>query len=191
MTKPDLKRRRFLNIILGGSSALGAVFATVPFVRFLLPSDLARALGAPVQVDIADLEMGTMKVVEWRGKPVWIVRRSNRMLEDLADNVGELADPNSKISKQPAYISGDARAINPEYLVLIGICPHLGCSPSYKPEPGDPLLGAAWEGGFFCPCHGSRFDLSGRVFRNMPAPSNMEVPPYKYADARTIIIGES
>lgn len=189
--QPDLKRRGLLNAILGGVSAIGALFALVPFVRFLFPSDLAKSLGAPVRVNIEDLAMGGIKIVEWRGKPVWVVRRNQEVLSRLADNVAELADPQSKISKQPKYISGDARALEPEYLVLVGICPHLGCSPNYKPEPGDPTLGKDWPGGFFCPCHGSRFDMSGRVFRQMPAPTNMEVPPYKYADAKTIIVGES
>ncbi len=189
--QPDLKRRGLLNAILGGVSAIGALFALVPFVRFLFPSDLAKSLGAPVRVNIEDLAVEGIKIVEWRGKPVWIVRRSQEMLSHLAENAAELADPESKISKQPKYISGDARAIEPEYLVLVGICTHLGCSPSYKPEEGDPELGENWPGGFFCPCHGSRFDMSGRVFRQMPAPTNMEVPPYRYADAKTIIVGES
>lgn len=189
--QPDLKRRGLLNAILGGVSALGALFALVPFVRFLFPSDLAKSLGAPVRVNIEDLAIGGIKIVEWRGKPVWIVRRSQDMLSHLATNADKLADPESRISKQPKYITGDARAIEPEYLVLVGICTHLGCSPSYKPEPGDAELGGDWPGGFFCPCHGSRFDMSGRVFRQMPAPTNMEVPPYRYADTNTIIVGES
>lgn len=188
---PDLKRRKLLNTILGGFTALGTIFVFVPFIRSLFPSDLAKALGAPVEVDITDLAMNTLKIIEWRGKPVWIVRRNPQVLESLAQNVGALADPSSKISKQPSYISGDARARKPEYLVLIGICPHLGCSPTFKPEQGDTSMGANWPGGFLCPCHGSRFDFSGRVYKNMPAPTNMEVPPYRYTDANTILIGES
>ena len=193
MTKdtPDLKRRKLLNALFGGFTALGTLFALIPFLRSLLPSDLAKALGAPVEVDIADIKMNAIKIVEWRGKPVWIVRRNPQVLASLAQNVSRLADPASKRSKQPSYIEGDARALNPEYLVLVGICPHLGCSPTFKPDQEDLTMGSDWMGGFLCPCHGSRFDFSGRVFRNMPAPTNMEVPPYKYTAATTILIGES
>ena len=189
--KPNLQRRKVLNIITGVFASIGFVFAAIPFMRSLLPNDLVKALGAPLEVDISGLRMGEFKIIEWRGKPIWILRRSSSIIQELATNAALLADPTSKSSIQPTQISGDTRAINPEYLVLVGICTHLGCSPLYKPKKGDPDVGTDWEGGFFCPCHGSRFDMSGRVYKNMPAPTNLEVPPYKFTDKSSIIIGES
>ncbi len=186
----DIKRRRFLNRVLGGFTVLGGIFAMVPFVRALFPNELTKALGAPLEVSLSDLAPGQLKVVGWRGKPVWIIRRTGDVLDNLAQNAAVLADPNSKISTQPVYISDTSRAIRPEYLILVGICPHLGCSPLYKPLPQDPDFGDDWNGGFFCPCHGSKFDMAGRVYKNMPAPSNLEVPPHRYADDTTVIIGE-
>ena len=191
MDKPDLQRRKVLNLITAAVTGVGMIFALVPFMRSLLPNDLVKALGAPLEVDLSDLKEGAIKVVEWRGKPIWIVRRTPSMVSQLASNADKLADPQSSKSVQPPSVSGDARALNPEYLVLVGICTHLGCSPLYKPEAGDPEIGADWEGGFFCPCHGSLFDLSGRVYKNMPAPTNLEVPPYKFTDNGGIIIGET
>lgn len=189
--QPDLQRRKLLNIITGAVATVGTVFAMVPFIRSMLPNDLVKALGAPLEVSIKGLKQGELKVVEWRGKPIWIVRRNPSVISKLASNASLLADPDSKGSVQPDQAAGPARAINPEYLVLVGICTHLGCSPLYKPKAGDPAVGSDWEGGFFCPCHGSRFDMSGRVYKNMPAPSNLEVPPYKFTDTGDIIIGES
>ena len=189
--KPNLQRRKVLNIITGVFASIGFVFAAIPFMRSLLPNDLVKALGAPLEVDISGLKMGEFKIIEWRGKPIWILRRSSSIIQELATNAALLADPTSKSSVQPTQISGDSRAINPEYLVLVGICTHLGCSPLYKPKKGDPDVGTDWEGGFFCPCHGSRFDMSGRVYKNMPAPTNLEVPPYRFTDTSSIIIGES
>ena len=189
--KPNLQRRKVLNIITGVFASIGFVFAAIPFMRSLLPNDLVKALGAPLEVDISGIKMGEFKIIEWRGKPIWILRRSSSIIQELATNAALLADPTSKSSIQPTQISGDARAINPEYLVLVGICTHLGCSPLYKPVKGDPDVGKDWEGGFFCPCHGSRFDMSGRVYKNMPAPTNLEVPPYRFTDSSSIIIGES
>lgn len=186
----DLGRRRLLNMLLGGLTTLGSLFALVPFGRALFPNELTKALGAPLEVVLGDLQPGGIKIVEWRGKPIWIVRRTTDALADLATNADDLADPLSKISTQPRYIKEVNRALNPEYLILVGICPHLGCSPLYKPNPKDPDMGPNWRGGFFCPCHGSRFDMAGRVYKNMPAPSNLEVPPHKYTDAGTIVIGE-
>jgi ubiquinol-cytochrome c reductase iron-sulfur subunit len=184
----DEDRRRFLvttTCVLGG---IGALCALTPLVASWLPSTKAQAEGAPVQVDISKLEPGEQAVVEWRGKPVWIIRRTKAMLERLANHSSELRDPDSLTTQQPLYANNEYRSINPEYLVLIGICTHLGCSPKYKPNLGD--LGPDWLGGFFCPCHGSTFDLSGRVFKDVPAPINLEVPPYYFLDKDTIVIGE-
>ncbi|MGC1181640.1 ubiquinol-cytochrome c reductase iron-sulfur subunit [Legionella sp.] len=183
----DKDRRRFLltsTCVLGG---VGALCALTPFVSSWLPSTKAQAEGAPVQVDLSKMEPGEQVVVEWRGKPVWIIRRTRNMLQKLSENSERLRDPHSLTTQQPAYAKNEHRSINPEYLVLIGICTHLGCSPKYKPTLGD--LGPDWPGGFFCPCHGSIFDLSGRVFKNVPAPINMEVPPYYFINKHTIVIG--
>jgi ubiquinol-cytochrome c reductase iron-sulfur subunit len=185
----DEGRRRFLlttTCVLGG---VGALCALTPLVSSWLPSAKAQAEGAPVQVDLSKLEPGEQAVVEWRGKPVWIIRRTQEMLQKLSANSSHLRDPHSLTTQQPEYAQNEHRSINPEYLVLIGICTHLGCSPKYKPTLGD--LGPDWPGGFFCPCHGSTFDLSGRVFKNVPAPINMEVPPYYFIDRHTIVIGEN
>lgn len=184
----DEGRRKFLltsTCVLGG---VGALCALTPFVSSLLPSAKAQADGAPVQVDLSKMEPGEQAVIEWRGKPVWIIRRTKEMLQQLSTNSSQLRDPQSLTAQQPAYAQNEHRSINPEYLVLIGICTHLGCSPKYKPTLGE--LGAEWPGGFFCPCHGSTFDLSGRVFKDVPAPINMEVPPHYFIDAQTLVIGE-
>ncbi|KTD71392.1 ubiquinol-cytochrome c reductase iron-sulfur subunit [Legionella tucsonensis] len=184
----DEERRRFLlttTCVLGG---IGALCALTPFAASWLPSAKAQAEGAPVQVDLSKLEPGKLAVVEWRGKPVWIIRRTEEMLQRLTMYSSRLRDPNSLTRQQPSYAKNQHRSINPEYLVLVGICTHLGCSPKYKPNLGD--LGPDWPGGFFCPCHGSTFDLSGRVFKDVPAPINMEVPPYYFVDKQTIVIGE-
>ncbi len=184
----DEDRRQFLlktTCVLGG---IGALCALTPFVASWLPSAKAQAEGAPVHVDLSKLEPGEQAVVEWRGKPVWIIRRTKEMLQRLSQGSSRLRDPNSVTRQQPPYAKNEFRSINPEYLVLIGICTHLGCSPKYKPNLGD--LGPDWPGGFFCPCHGSTFDLSGRVFKDVPAPINLEVPPYYFIDQHTLVIGE-
>ena len=184
----DEGRRKFLlasTCVLGG---VGALCALTPFVSSLLPSAKAQAEGAPVQVDLSKMEPGEQAIIEWRGKPVWIIRRTKEMLQTLSTNSSQLRDPQSLTAQQPIYAKNEHRSINPEYLVLIGICTHLGCSPKYKPTLGE--LGAEWPGGFFCPCHGSTFDLSGRVFKDVPAPINMEVPPHYFIDAHTLVIGE-
>ncbi|KTC82136.1 ubiquinol-cytochrome c reductase iron-sulfur subunit [Legionella cherrii] len=184
----DEDRRRFLltsTCVLGG---IGALCALTPLVASWLPSAKAQAEGAPVQVDISKLEPGEQAVVEWRGKPVWIIRRTQEMLQRLTADSSKLRDPNSLTQQQPSYAKNEHRSIDPEYLVLIGICTHLGCSPKYKPNLGD--LGPDWPGGFFCPCHGSTFDLSGRVFKDVPAPINLEVPPYYFLNKHTLVIGE-
>ena len=184
----DEERRRFLLASTGVLAAVGAACALTPFVSSWLPSAKARAAGAPVQVDLSKMEPGQQVVVAWRGKPVWIIRRTKEMLQHLTDNESLLRDPQSLVDQQPEYAKNKFRSINPEYLVLIGICTHLGCSPKYKPMPGE--LGSNWQGGFFCPCHGSTFDLSGRVFKGVPAPINLEVPPHYFINEHTLVIGE-
>ncbi|GAB2576610.1 ubiquinol-cytochrome c reductase iron-sulfur subunit [Nitrincola alkalisediminis] len=183
-------RRRLL---LGATSALGAVGAVgaaVPFVASWHPSAKAKAAGAPARADVSKLEPGQQMIVEWRGRPVWIVRRGEEALANLERLNDRLADPESNRSEQPDYIpKTPARSLRPEYAVLIGICTHLGCSPTYRPEIAPADLGDGWLGGFFCPCHGSRFDLSGRVFRAQPAPTNLVIPPHSYLDDSTLIIG--
>lgn len=177
------------------AGAVGAGFTAVPFVSSFQPSERARAAGAAVEADISGLKPGEKMTVEWRGKPVWILRRTPEQLAELPKNDALLADPKSlrtNFSTTPAALQNDSRAIKPEYLVLIGICPHLGCSPSDKFVPGpQPSLPDNWEGGFLCPCHGSTFDLSGRVYKDKPSPDNLEVPPYTYLSDTRILIGES
>ena len=186
--KPMDQGRR--NLIIGTCAAGGAAAAAVawPFLDSWSPSERAKALGAPVTADISTLEVGQRMIVEWRGKPVWIIKRSKEMLANLKKVEPELADPASKRPNQPTYADNEVRAIKPEVFVVIGICTHLGCSPTDKFQVGE--LGPGWEGGFFCPCHGSKFDLAGRVYKNMPAPDNLVVPPYKFASDTTIIVGE-
>ncbi len=183
----DKNRRKFLTGVTSGVGAAGAVLAAVPFVASMTPSAKARAAGAPVQVDISGLEPGKLLKFEWRGKPVWVVRRTPEMLESLTKVSGELADPNSEEEQQPAYAQNEARSINPEVLVLVGLCTHLGCSPLEKLSPGE--IDSEWEGGFFCPCHGSKFDLAGRVYKGVPAPTNLEVPPHRFLSENLVEVG--
>ena len=185
-------RRRFLAGATSVVGAVGAVGVAVPFVASWQPSAKARAAGAPVQADISKLEPGQRMTVEWRGRPIWIINRTPEMIERTeALGADSLADPESEVPQQPAYIQGGLRSIKPEIGVLIGICTHLGCSPLYRPEPDAEGVGVDnWPGGFFCPCHGSRFDLAGRVFSNVPAPTNLEVPPYRFESDDIIVIGE-
>ncbi len=186
----DNSRRRFLTAVTSGVGLAGCAAAVVPFVSSMTPSARARAAGAPVEVDISKLEPGQMMTVEWRGKPVWIINRTDEMLADLESMGEKLADPDSAEPQQPEYAQNKYRSIKPQYLVVVGICTHLGCAPTKKFE-----MGAAsgvtddWKGGFFCPCHGSMFDLAGRVFRNVPAPTNLVVPPYSYPDESTVLVG--
>ena len=188
----DRGRRQLLTVATTLTGAVGVGFVAVPFLASWKPSARAKALGAPVEIDIGRLDAGAMLKIEWRGKPVLIVRRTKEMIGRLAGNDERLADPGSASSRQPDYTRNPARAINPEYLVLLGVCTHLGCLPQSRFDPGasaDGLLTADWPGGFFCPCHGSKFDLSGRVFRGVPAPTNLEIPPYTFASATRIVIG--
>ena len=188
----DRDKRRFLTRLTTGVGAVGVAFAATPFVLSMTPSARAKAAGAPVEVDISKLEPGQMLTVEWRGKPVWIVRRTKDMLSTLPALDKELADPGSKnLEQQPNYATNENRSIKPELLVVVGICTHLGCSPSQKFQVGPASgLGDDWTGGFFCPCHGSKFDLAGRVFKNVPAPSNLPVPPHMFLSDTRILIGE-
>jgi ubiquinol-cytochrome c reductase iron-sulfur subunit len=192
----DHSRRRLLTIATAGTGAIGLAFTAVPFITSWLPSARAKALGAPVEVDASKLEAGQMLKVVWRGQPVYVVRRSKAVIDGLNNHDNLLADPKSLDSSQPAYIeaTGAARARNPEYWVGLAVCTHLGCSPLGAFEPNNSTqvagtdLGAGWPGGFYCPCHGSKYDISGRVFKGMPAPKNLTVPSYALsADARVSI----
>jgi len=187
----DHKRRRML---VAGTSAVGVVgtaaFAA-PLLASWMPSARALNAGAPVEVNISKVEPGQLLRVIWQGKPVWIVNRSKETLADLASNEKLLADPESLVAtQQPAYAQNEARSIKPDILVTVGICTHLGCSPTYVPDIGDDSMGAGWKGGFFCPCHGSSFDMAGRVFKNVPAPTNLVVPPHFYKSDELVLIGE-
>jgi ubiquinol-cytochrome c reductase iron-sulfur subunit len=189
----DPSRRTWV-AVTAGVGALGGVATAVPFVATFAPSERAKAAGAPVEVDIGALQPGEKMTVEWRGKPVWIVRRTKEQLDALPKNDPELVDPKSERKPDeltPPYARNEWRSIKPEYLVVVGICSHLGCSPGDKFTAGpQPSLPDDWRGGFLCPCHGSTFDMAGRVFKNKPAPDNLEVPPYMYVSATTLVIGE-
>ena len=187
----DPKRRRLLQLttVVG---AAGAGMAAGPFVRRMTPSARAHAAGAPVEVDISKLEPGRFHVEEWRGKPVWILRRTPEMMQTLNEVEPQLVDPKSTVlSQQPVYAQNPTRSIKPEVLVVVGLCTHLGCSPKRAASGANPNFGLdnEWKGGFFCPCHGSKFDLAGRVYKDVPAPTNLEVPPHKYLDDNRLVIG--
>lgn len=187
----DTGKRRFLTAAASVVGGAGAAAVAVPFVSSMLPSAKAEAAGAPVEVDISKLETGQLLTVEWRGKPVWIFRRSQEVLASLETLEESLRDPNSQVaSQQPEYCQNDTRSIRDELMVLVGICTHLGCSPTYRPDLAPADLGADWKGGFFCPCHGSRFDLAGRVFQGVPAPINLQVPPYHFQGDNLVVVGE-
>jgi ubiquinol-cytochrome c reductase iron-sulfur subunit len=188
----DKGRRRFLTAVTSGVGAVGGVFAATPFVLSMTPSERAKAAGAPVEIDISRLQAGQMLKEIWRGSPVWVVSRTPEMLESLKALDDQLQDPNSERSTQPKFAKNEFRSKNSDILVLVGICTHLGCSPVQKFAVG-PASGISddWPGGFFCPCHGSKFDLSGRVYKNVPAPTNMVVPPYKYVNDTLILIGDT
>jgi ubiquinol-cytochrome c reductase iron-sulfur subunit len=187
----DGGRRHFLLVATTVTGIAGAALTAVPFLASWKPSARAQALGAPVEADISKIEPGAILKVNWRGQAIYIVRRTQEMLAALASTEvkNTLRDPDSKESTQPDYAKNDARALKPEYLVLIGVCTHLGCAPLDKFQPKDAELGATWPGGFYCPCHGSKFDLSGRVFKDVPAPLNLAVPPYRFVNEGVIQIG--
>ena len=191
-TVVDTSRRKWIAITCG-AGAVGGLATAVPFVSTFAPSERARAAGAPVQVDISGVKPGEKLTVEWRGKPVWIVRRTPEQLASLKKTDALVADPKSDRTQYPtpAYAKNEARAIKPEWLVVVGICSHLGCSPSEKFVTGSqPSLPDDWTGGFLCPCHGSTFDMAGRVYKNKPAPDNLEVPPHMYLSDSTLVIGD-
>ena len=184
----NVGRRRFLVAATSVVGAAGAVGAAVPFVGSWFPSAKAKAAGAPVKVNIAKVEPGQQMIAEWRGQPVFIVRRTEEILANLKKIEGQLADPDSKQSDQPAYVNPELRSIKPEILLLIGICTHLGCSPSYLPDSFGEQVQVVTSG-FFCPCHGSKFDMAGRVFQGVPAPLNLVIPPYQFINDTTILVG--
>jgi ubiquinol-cytochrome c reductase iron-sulfur subunit len=185
-------RRHFLTLATVVAGAVGTVMAAVPFVSSMEPSARAKALGEPVDVDISKIEPGAQVKVKWRGKPVWVVQRSQAAVAALPKVDGRLRDPKSLELQQPLYCKNEHRSIRPELFVVVGVCTHLGCSPTYKPQANDPdpQLGGDWPGGFFCPCHGSKYDLAGRVFKGVPAPLNLQVPPYKFVSDALIRVGE-
>jgi ubiquinol-cytochrome c reductase iron-sulfur subunit len=187
----DTSKRRFLVTVSSAVGGVAALGASIPFVVSMMPSARAKAAGAPVEVDLSKVEPGMLLAVEWRGKPVWVVHRSKEMLELLGKHDDQLTDPSSEMaSQQPEYCQNPTRSIKPEYLIVVGICTHLGCSPTFRKEVAPADLGADWHGGWFCPCHGSRFDLAARVFNGSPAPTNLVVPPHKYLSDSKVLIGE-
>lgn len=186
----DPKRRRFLagaTSLVGGAGVAALAYS---FLATMAPSERARAAGAPVDVDISKLEPGQKLTVEWRGKPVWIVRRTQQALDSLPGLNDSLADPESNMRQQPVYTTNEYRSLKPEYMIMVGVCTHLGCSPTFRPDIGAADLGGDWQGGFFCPCHGSKFDYAGRVYSSMPAPTNLEVPMHRYLSENLVRIGE-
>lgn len=187
--KIDKTRRNLVvaTSVAGGAASVGAA---VPFVASMFPSERAKAAGAPVEVDISAIAPGEMKIVEWRGKPVWVIRRTKEMVESLKSVTSLLADPISAKSEQPAYARNETRALKPDVMVMEGVCTHLGCSPQMKPIESKAEMGADWAGGFYCPCHGSKFDLAGRVYRGVPAPTNLTIPPYTFLSDSTLLIGD-
>lgn len=183
-------RRHFLTVATAVTAGAGAAATAVPFVKSFRPSARAQALGAPVERDVSKLEPGAMVKVEWRGRAIFIVRRTDAMLASLGSDLDLLEDPNSEeAEQQPDYAANQYRSIRPEYLVVEGVCTHLGCAPTARFEMGPADLGADWPGGFLCACHGSKFDLAGRVFKSVPAPTNLKVPPHRYVNDTTILIG--
>ena len=186
----DPERRQWL-MVAGAAGGVAAVATAVPLVSTFAPSERARAMGAAVEVEIGDIPPGGSKSVEWRGQPVWVVRRTPEMLASLKGQEAQLVDPQSRVDQQPKYACNEVRAVNREIFIAVGICTHLGCSPSMVPEgSANPSVGDGWKGGYFCPCHGSTFDVAGRAFKNKPAPTNLVVPPHRYVSDSRILIGE-
>ena len=183
------KTRRNLVVATSAVGAAAGAGVAVPFVASMWPSERTRAAGAPVEIDISKIGPGEMQVFEWRGKPVWVIHRTKEMIDSLKAVTSRLTDPESRASKQPPYARNEARAQNPEWMVMEGVCTHLGCSPQLKSAEAKAEMGGDWAGGFYCPCHGSKFDYAGRVFRGAPAPLNLEVPPYTLAEGK-LTIGE-
>lgn len=188
--KSGLNRRHFLTVATSVAGVAGLAVTAVPFVASFQPNARAMALGAPIEVDISKLEDGAMVRVMWRGRPVWILRRTPEMLARMERSGAKLEDPDSVVENQPAYAQNKYRSIRPEILVLVGSCTHLGCAPIERFELAPADLGADWVGGFYCPCHGSKFDLAGRVYAGFPAPTNLVVPPYRFLGERIVLIGD-
>ncbi|TEW51421.1 ubiquinol-cytochrome c reductase iron-sulfur subunit [Psychromonas algicola] len=181
-------RRKFLTLTTGVVGGVGAAAVAVPFVKSWSPSEKAKAAGAPVSVDISKIQPGQLVRVEWRGKPVWVVSRTQKVIDELATLNDKLRDPDSAEPQQPEYATNPSRSLKPELLIAVGICTHLGCSPTYLPDSfGEQVEGV--ESGFFCPCHGSKFDMAGRVFQNVPAPLNLVIPPHYYVSDTQVLIG--
>ncbi|WP_018746665.1 ubiquinol-cytochrome c reductase iron-sulfur subunit [Chitiniphilus shinanonensis] len=176
----DNSKRRFLLVAASGAGAVAVAGVATPFIASFFPSERAKAAGAPAEVNISKLEPGQKIDVEWRGKPVWVVKRTPEMVANLPKNDPKLVDPQSKSSDQPAYCQNEGRSRKPDIWVAVGVCTHLGCSPTFRPELAPADLGPEWLGGFYCPCHGSKFDLAGRVFSGVPAPTNLVIPPHKF-----------
>ena len=185
----DNPRRRFLTIATSVVGAVGVAGVAVPFIGSWQPSEKAKAAGADIQIDISKIEPGQLIRVIWRSKPVWVVRRTPELLASLKTHDDQLKDPNSEVEQQPAFAKNYNRSLKEEYLILVGICTHLGCSPQHLSDGAFAEYAEGVSEGFFCPCHGSKFDMSGRVFQSVPAPSNLVVPPYQYVDDNTVIIG--
>lgn len=185
----DHSKRRTLTIAAGAAGGVGAAFTAVPFVASMLPSAKAQAAGAPIEIDVSRLEPGQRVTAEWRGKPVWVIRRTAEQVKSLDELTSQVRDPNSELPMQPDYAENGTRSIKPEFVVLVGICTHLGCSPTFRPDVAAADLGEDWKGGFFCPCHGSKFDLAGRVYNGVPAPKNLEVPRHKFISDSVILVG--
>ena len=187
--KVDKTRRNLIvaSSVAGGAASLGAA---APFVVSMWPSERAKAAGAPIEIDISKLVPGELGIFEWRGKPVWVMKRTKEMLEAIKEDDGKVTDPKSEVKNQPDYATNEFRSAKPELMVLVGVCTHLGCSPQPKAAEAKAEMGADWNGGFYCPCHGSKFDLAGRVYKGSPAPTNLEVPPYGYLSDSTLVIGE-
>ena len=187
----DEKKRRLLLVVTSAAGAVAAAGVAAPFIAYWFPSAKALAAGAPVEVDVSKIEPGQQITVEWRGKPVWIMRRTQAMIDKLKGHDEVLVDPESKASKQPDYVKGPGRSIKPDIFVAEGVCTHLGCSPTLKKEIGAASdMGNDWPGGYYCPCHNSRFDLAARVFKGSPAPTNLTIPPHRYAADAALVIGE-
>ncbi|MGQ5522852.1 ubiquinol-cytochrome c reductase iron-sulfur subunit [Chitinimonas sp. PSY-7] len=188
----DNSKRRFLTLATGAVGGVAVVAVATPFIASFFPSERAKAAGAPVEVDISKLEPGQKIDVEWRGKPVWVVNRTKEMMDNMAKIEAKLVDPGSDGSDQPEYAKNKSRsrADRANILVALGVCTHLGCSPTFRPDLAPADLGPEWVGGFYCPCHGSKFDLAGRVFSGVPAPKNLDIPPYKYVTEGVLLVGE-
>jgi len=187
--QPDKTRRNLIvaTSVVGGAATVGAA---APFVASWFPSERAKSAGAPIEVDISKLVPGELGVYEWRGKPVWVIKRNQAMLDGIKSVDGKMTDPNSDADQQPAYAKNEFRSIKPQVMVMVGVCTHLGCSPKEKSAEDKAEMGADWQGGFYCPCHGSKFDFAGRVYKGSPAPTNLVVPRHMYLSDTTILIGQ-